>query len=156
MPDSISFDFSELTKLAADLGEVPKTAGPFINSAIQKTSGFVKEAAQKSVSKGGKRWSRAVGAIDYELKVEAGLGGSSITSEIGYDKDKVLPQKPIPAGSKRKPGPGTAGNIGSLREFGKPGLTPHNDLLNALHENEKDFEFGLSEALKDAEKAAGL
>jgi len=33
-----SFDLSELTKLSADLGDVPKNAGPLINSAIQGTS----------------------------------------------------------------------------------------------------------------------
>ena len=143
MADSMSLDFSDLTKLAADLGEVPKMAGPFIRSAIMRTSGNVKKDAAKAVSKGGKRWSSAAGAIDYELKVEAGLGGSSITSEVGYNKDK------------------DPGKLGNLREFGAPGadgvpLAPHNDLLNSLHENEADFVTGLSIALKDAEKAAGL
>jgi len=35
MADGVSFDLSELTKLSADLGDVPKNAGPLINSAIQ-------------------------------------------------------------------------------------------------------------------------
>ena len=143
MPDSMSFDFSDLTKLAADLGEVPKTAGPFINSAIQRTSGNIEKAASASVSKGGKRWRPAAVALDYELTVEAGFGGSSITSEVGYNKDK------------------DPGKLGNLREFGAPGadgvpLPPHNDLLNALHENEKDLEVGLDKALQSAERKAGL
>ena len=143
MPDSISFDFSELTKLAADLGEVPKTAGPFIRKALEVTSVNTKKTAQASVKTGNKRFGALPGAIDFDITVKAGLGGSSIESEIGYNKDK------------------DPGKLGNLREFGAPGadgvpLAPHNDLLNALHENEKDFEHGLSEALKDAEKAAGL
>ena len=138
MADSMDFDFSDLTKLAADLGEVPKTAGPFINSAIQRTSGNIKKAAQKTAGRGNKRWKSLPSAIDYELTVEAGIGGSSITSEVGYNKDL------------------DPGKLGNVREYGTPRVPPHNDLLNALHENEKDFEHGLSEALKDAEKAAGL
>jgi hypothetical protein len=127
-----------LDQLAADLGQVPKNIGPFINSAVQFTSVKVKKAAAKSV--GRKRWSAAAAAIDYELKVHAGLGGSSITSEIGYNKGKA------------------GGPLGNLREFGAPGQNtpPSNDLLNALEANQADFEKGLSKAAADAERKAGL
>ena len=137
MPD---FDFSELNSLAADLGEVAANAGPLIRSAVEVTSGRVKKDAREAVKSGASQWKALPGAIDYEVTVDAGLGGSSITSEIGYSKERP------------------AGRLGNLREFGSPAksLAPHNDLANALHANEADFERGLSKAAEDAEKKAGL
>lgn len=128
MGDSFGLDFSELNKLAADLGTVAGKAGPKLRSAIEYTSVEVKKGAQQKVGKR-RHWRQAAAAIDYEVKVAASLGGSSITSEIGYDKDKP------------------AGKLGNLVEFGAPGspnaLTPGNELQTALHEQEADFEKGL-------------
>lgn len=132
------FDFSELDRLAADLGTVADNAGPFINSAVQGTSVKVKESAQKSAGSGNRRWKALPSAIDYDVTVFQGFGVSVIKSEIGYNRDKP------------------AGHLGNVREFGNSKVSPHNDLVNALHEHEDDFERGLSEALKDAEKGAGL
>jgi len=137
--DGFDTDFSELTKLSVDLGTVGKLAGPFINSAIKVTSGKVKKDAQRTAGKGNRRWRALPAGIDYEVKVEMGVGGSSITSEIGYDKDRAEVAK-----------------LGNIREFGSSRVSPHNDLLNALHKNEDDFVEGLVIATKDAEKAAGL
>lgn len=132
------FEFSELTKLAADLGEVPKNAGPFIRKAVEVTSCNVKDDARKSVKAGSSSWKALPGAIDYEITVDAGLGGSTITSEVGYNKD-------IPAGK-----------LGNIREFGSPKVAPHNDLATALHGNEQDFERGINNAIGDALREAGL
>lgn len=138
MAGDASFDFSSLTQLAADLGQVADNAGPFLRSAIEVTSVKTKKAAQKSVGSGNKRWKALPSAIDYEVTVEAGIGGSSISSDIGYNRGRP------------------AGRLGNVREYGTPRVAPHNDLLNALHENEKDFVHGVEEALKDAERSAGL
>lgn len=134
MADGISGDFSEVMKLAADLGKVADNAGSFINAAVQKTSVRVKQQARKSV--GGGAWAPAGAAINYDVTAD----GTQIQSEIGYDE------------------PGGGGELGNLREFGAPGrnLAPSSDLVNALHANEADFEKGLSKALEDAEKKAGL
>ena len=147
MADEIGFDFSELTKLAADLGNVAGTAGPFLRTAIERTSRNVKDAANESIESDDKsgRWTGVTKAVDYDITVKAGLGGSQIESEIGYNKSRY----------------GKRAKLGSLREFGAPGadgvpLAPHNDLLNALHANEADFVTGLANALKDAERKAGL
>ena len=138
MADGVEFDLSELTKLTADLGDVPKNAGPLINSAIQFTSKNVKTDAQKSVGKR-RHFKQAAQAIDYDLKV---VFGQLIQSEIGYNKDT------------------NAGKLGNLVEFGAPGstnaLAPTSDLANALKKNEGDFVKGLSKALFDAEKRSGL
>ena len=147
MPDEMNFDFTELTQLAADLGKVAAGADPFIRQALQVTSGNVKDAALKSVEDNDPsgRWTGAKGAIDYELSAFEGFGASVLKSEIGYNVERY----------------GDKARLGNLREYGAPGadgvpLAPHNDLLNALHSNEADFVKGLSIALKDAEKAAGL
>ncbi|GAB3125922.1 hypothetical protein [Glaciibacter psychrotolerans] len=140
------FDFSELTKLAADLGKVGDNAGPFIRQAIQVTSLKVKKAAQKSVGDS-EMWSGAAAAITYDTEAKAALSGSSITSEIGYDKGRA------------------GGKLGNLREFGAPNATyggkkvplaPSNDLRNALEANQDDFEHGIEKAIDDALKAVGL
>lgn len=141
MPDGISFNFDELTQLAADLGEVPDNFGPFLNSAIQFTSKEIKKSAAKKV-RGRKNLGQAAQAIDYELKIFRGFGVSLLQSEIGYDKDK------------------NAGELGNLIEFGAPGspntLTPGNELVTSLHEQEADFEKGIRQASADAERKAGL
>lgn len=144
MADGVNADFSELMDLSRDLGDVATNAGRYINSAVQVSSRKIKDDAQKSVRSGDKRWHRAAAAIDYEVKT---VFGQLIQSEIGYDKEKALSQKP-----RKNPGPGTAGNIGNIREFGSVNSTPHNDLRNALEKNQKDFEAGLDKALQDAER----
>jgi len=158
MPD---FDFSELNTLAADLGEVSRNAGPNIRKAVEVTSRNVKDAANESVRSSRASWSKPLaGAIDYEITAEAGAGGSFIESEVGYNQSRY----------------GDRAKLGNLREFGAPNApsgffskgtfipipgsraprAPHNDLANALHENENDFVDGLSKALRDAEREAGL
>lgn len=138
MTDGFSFDFSELDKLAADLGEVPKNAGPNIRSAIQFTATLVKKEAAKSVGRG--RWSAAAAAIDYDLHGTTGARLGGISAEVGYNKGK------------------SGGPLGNLREFGAPhrDLAPSNDLLNAARNNEADFQKGLEKAVSDAERKAGL
>lgn len=142
-------DFSELTQLARDLGTVPSNAGPLINSAVQVTAGKVKKSAREKVSGGSKSWSGLPNTIDYEIKtggtgnVLSGVTGAvsnSITAEVGYNKARG------------------GGKLGNIREFGAPGKSraPHNDLANALEENQADFEKGLDIALRDAERQANL
>jgi len=134
------FNFSELDRLAADLGDVPKQTGPLIRKAIEVSSLKVKKSAADSVKSGSRMWKALPRTIDYDILVAAGLGGSSITSEVGYNKDQG------------------AGHLGNLREYGAPGknLAPHNDLKTALEANQDDFERGLSIAIEQAERAAGL
>lgn len=141
----INFDLSELTQLAADLGAVPKNAGPFINSALQHTAVEVKKAAAKTVGRR-KHFKQAAASIDYDVATFQGFGASVLKIEVGYNRGKDV------------------GHLGNLVEFGSPGnpatnlpqLPPGNDLANALHDNEADFQKGLEIALRDAEKKAGL
>lgn len=140
MADGVSADFSELTQLSADLGKVPDNAGPFINSALQHTAVEVKKDTQESVKGGSRIWKALPRAISYDVATFQGFGSSVLKIDVGYEK----------AG---------AGNLGNIREFGAAGsspVAPHNDLANALHKNEGDFQHGLEKALEDAEKKAGL
>jgi hypothetical protein len=151
-----NFNFTELRSFTADLGTVAGNTGPFINSAVQFTSKKVKKSTQDSLKKASPRWRRLAGAVDYEITTFQGFGASVINSDIGYNTEKVLGHKAPRPGSKRKIGPGTAGNLGNLREYGAPNLAPHNDLQKALKENEADFEKGIADAIDDALKAGGL
>lgn len=141
MADGISFDFSELTRLAADLESVPKNIGGFLESAIKFTSVNVKRAASRKVGRR-RHFKQAAQAIDFEVKHFSGFGVNIIQSEVGFDKDKP------------------AGELGNLIEFGAPGspnaLTPGNELQTSLHENEADFMRGVDKAIDDAHRKAGL
>ena len=150
MVDGISFDFSELDRLAGDLESVPKNIGPFLMSAIKFTSVNIKRASRRKVQARHKRFRAAVLAIDFEVKKFSGFGVDIIQSEIGYDKDLVI------GGGEWK----TPGDLGNLLEFGAPGapnaMTPGNELSRSLHENEADFIKGVERAEEDARKKAGL
>jgi len=135
---SADFNFDELTTLSADLGTVADNTGSHINSAVQRTSVLVKDAARSSVQSGGKGWRHIARAIDYEVTTFQGFGASVIKSEIGYNRDKP------------------AGHVGNLREYGTPKLAPHSDLRTALEANQADFEKGIEKAIGDALKEAGL
>jgi hypothetical protein len=141
MADGVAFDFSELDRLAADLGTVSTNAGPFINSAVQRTSINVKKAAARKVG-ARKHFKQAAAAIDYEVKTLQAFGTSQVQAEIGFNKDRP------------------AGQLGNLTEFGAPGsrnaLTPGNELQSALAENQQDFIEGLDKALGDALRGSGL
>lgn len=134
----MSMDFSELDKLAADLGEVKGKAGPLLRKAVEVTARNVKDAAKASVKGGSSKWRALPSAIDYSL---SGSGsnqfGSQLEAEVGYRL-------------------GGGGSLGGIRELGSPSAVPHNDLANALHANEGDFETGLQKATEQAEREAGL
>lgn len=139
-------DLSELAQLTRDLGEAPEKAGPFLVSALKFTAVNIKKDAAKSVGQS-THWKAAAGAIDFDVDAIASNAGSSLTVEVGYNKDKP------------------AGALGNLREFGAPDATyggksaplaPSNDLLLALEANEADFEHGIDLAIDDALGAIGL
>lgn len=60
-------------------------------------------------------------AMTYDVNYSLGHG---VEVEVGYDKSVSVPTK--------KPGPGTVGNLGSIREFGSATVAPHGDLERAF------------------------
>jgi hypothetical protein len=139
--DGISFDFSELDRLAADLESAPKNIGPFLTSAFHVTSLRIKRGARAKVRRR-RHFKQAARAIDYDLKRFRGFGASIIESEIGYNEGSGV------------------GQLGNLIEFGAPrspnSLTPGNELATTLREEEADFVRGVERAVDDAMKKAGL
>lgn len=141
MADGISTDFSDLTRLAADLQGLPVTAGKFVHTAVRVTSQNVKESANKKVKRSKNWWQKPLhDTIDYDITTDSRAGTSTIEGEIGYNPSRY----------------GKRAKLGNVREFGTPRVTPHSDLVQALHENENDFVYGLSRATEDAEKSVGL
>lgn len=141
MADEITFDFSELTELVADLGAAPAEAVPAVGSALQYTANRIKRGAAAKV-RSRRHFKQAAAAIDYELTGFSGFGANVIAVEIGYDKHRP------------------AGALGNLIEFGAPGslnaLTPGGELITTLHQEQPDFVKGLGKALDDAHKRVGL
>lgn len=134
-------DFSELMQLATGLESAADGIAPLLGKAIGVTSEKIKNEARSTVRRRNKRLSHAAGAIDYELTGVSG-GVSSMSSEIGYDKEK----------------PG--GPLGSWVEYGAPdatnAITPTHDLGNALLNNEDDFVDGVARAADQAMREADL
>ena len=131
------FDFSELTQLAADLGEVADDAGQNIRKAITGTSMGVKKAWQEPL-RGSKTLAGLVPALSFDITNGQFFGVSVIKSEIGFDKEKAQ------------------GPLGNISEYGSPTITGRGYGIKALEDNQEDFVRGLENATRDAEKKAGL
>lgn len=133
MADGIDFDLSELNAFSADLGKVSDNAGENILKAITGTSLGVKKAWQEPL-----KGSPSLPQLPYALSFDVVADGREVVSEIGFDKEK--PQGPL----------------GNVSEYGTPSITGRGYGIAALEKNANDFEHGLSVALEQAEKAAGL
>lgn len=133
MPD---FDFSELDKLAGDLGEVPSGAGEFIRKAVTVSARNVKDSWRAKL-KGSRGLPAAGASIEYELKGGYAIRGSSITAEV-------------------KPRLGGQGSLVFVTEVGSLSTAPRGYGRRSLQENEEDFVKGLELALADAQKRVGL
>jgi len=131
------FDFSELTQLAADLGEVADNVGPNIHTAIKGTSLGVKKSWQEPL-RGSKTLGGLVPALSFDITTGQFFGISVIKSEIGFDRSKAQ------------------GPLGNISEYGSPTIAGRGYGIAALHANEEDFVRGLERATEDAEKKAGL
>ena len=134
---SADFDFSELDRLAADLGEVPAKSGPLIRKALEVTSRYVRDSWRDKL-KGSISFKHLPGAVTYDIATFKGFGASIFQAEIGFDKDR--PQ----------------GALGTFSEFGKPGQPPMGFGHASLLENQDDFQKGINLAIGDALKESGL
>jgi len=137
MPDGFSTDFSELTQLAADLGDVPDNSGPLINKAITVSSLKVKKSWQEPLQ-GSRTLPSLPYAVTFDISVGQFFGVSVIKSEIGFDKSR---------------GQGALGNIS---EYGSPTISGRGFGLAALEANQGDFVAGLEIAVEQALKKVGL
>ena len=125
----INFDFSELSKLAADLAAAPLKAAPNIRTAVEVTARNVKDAWREPVS-GSSYISAGAAAISYDMKGGAGVRGAEISAEIGPE---LKGQGPL---------------VGML-EYGTPNTGARGYGHEALRRNEADFEKGIAKAVED-------
>lgn len=132
-----NFDFSELDRLAADLGDVPAGTEENIEAAITISSRKV-EGAWRGKLRGSETLPGLPNAVTFDVTRFTGFGVSLFQSEIGFDK------------SIRQ------GPLGNISEFGSINNPPRGFGHAALQENEADFQHGLEIAIGDALKAAGL
>ena len=145
MADGIDVDFSDISKLAIDIGEVPDEAGKNLHAAVEVTATEVRDTAREN-SAGLLHAPAFPRSITYDIgsgysllrETFGGGGADSITAQIGPDKDR--PQ----------------GALGNLIEFGSVNNPPQGIMHGALQANEAGFERGVSKALDAAHKAAGL
>ena len=120
-----TFDFSELSKLAADLGEAPETMRRNVISAVKFTSFNVKRDWQAPL-KGSEMLPKGAYTITYDI----GVTDSEITSEIG-------------------PKLGGVGGLVGVLEYGTPTTPPTGYGHAALQKNEEDFVKGIGLAAGD-------
>jgi len=137
MPDGISFDFSALTNLVADLGRVPETAGPLIAKAltVSATKGKKLWQANAKAHIGAGHAKAYPYSIDYDITNNAGAGGlaNEITAEIGPNLARAQ------------------GALGILEETpGGVKGAPQGNARKALAAISADFEKGILIAAADA------
>jgi hypothetical protein len=129
-----SDDFSEIDRLAIDLGDVGPLAGRFVAAATTVTARKVKDT-WKDKLEGSSTLPALPYAVTYDTAVFQGFGVSQIQAEIGFDKDR------------------NQGALGNVSEYGTPTVTGRGYGLASLDENKGDFEHGLELAAADAAQA---
>lgn len=125
MADGISFDFSEILKLAADLEAAPAEVSKNVRAAVQVTSLKVKRSAQAKANR------RGLAGYARDITYETKETRSTVESEIG-------------------PTPGDAGSFGLVEDAsGNVRSAPQHAMRDALRENEEDFIKGLLIAISE-------
>lgn len=119
MADGISFDFSEISQLAADLGDAPRKIRPNVRKAVEVTARHVRDdwrapLAGSEMVRGGDR------TVSYDIN----SSDDGIEAEIG-------------------PELGGVGAIVGMLEYGTPTAGPTGYGHAALQKNEADFVKGL-------------
>lgn len=128
------FDFSQIDKLAADLGSVTQGTQANVRKAVEVTARKVKDSWRDKL-KGSSTLPGLPTAVSYDIRQP----GGSVEAEIGFDKGR------------------RQGALGNVSEFGVPGRTgPRGFGLAALNENQEDFVTGIELAVDDDLKGADL
>lgn len=120
-------DFSEIARLAADLGEVPLKTMPKIRQALEVTARNVKDDARAlAAAQSGRHAKKYPAKMEYEMKARA----DEVWAEVG-------------------PRPGGQGDLAPLFETGNPYSGKKPALEPALEYNMDDFLTGLEKAIDD-------
>ena len=130
-------DFSELDRLAADLGEIAHGSAKPVEKAIATTARKIRDS-WKQESMGLAHAPAFPYSLSYDINRFGGFGASYISAEIGPDKGREQ------------------GALGNLIEFGSRNNAPMGLGHGALQRNEEDFVTGIEKAVADLMKASGL
>jgi hypothetical protein len=120
-----TFDFSELSKLAADLGAVPAKVQRNVRTATEVTARHVKDDWRDPLSQS-ESIPRGAQSVSYDVTVSP----EGVAAEIG-------------------PVIGGPGALVGMLEYGTPSTPPTGYGHAALQKNEEDFVKGLSIAAAD-------
>lgn len=120
------FDFSDLTKLAADLGEVARSARPNVRKATQVTAQKVRDSWREKLA-GSATLPGLPAALSYDIESNAG----GVEAEVGFDKQGQ-------------------GNLGVFSEYGSVNNAPRGFGLASLEENQADFVKGILMAVDES------
>lgn len=148
MPDDITIDSSDFSKLVADVTRVPVEAQRFLPQALEVTSRNVRDTARENA-----RGLEHAPAFPYSITYDfvgdthgggalgaffGGRGAHTFETEIGPDKER--PQ----------------GALGNLIEYGSVNNPPQGIMHGALQQHEGDLERGTAKAVDDGLRAAGF
>lgn len=148
MADGISLDFSDVVKLAASLGKVADNAGEEIRKAVEVTARRVKDDWRDPL-KGSQHLPGGAASVTYSL----GSSGESFLRDVFNSGSGELANAVTAEIGPELKGQGPL--VGML-EYGTPTTGARGFGAAALEKNQGDFEKGLTKALEDAEKKAGL
>lgn len=128
------FDFSDITKLAADLGAVSSETQPNVRKAVEVTARKVKDSWRNKL-----RGSGYLPGLPRVVSYDIEQPGGAVEAEVGFTKHSGQ------------------GDLGNVSEFGVPGRTgPRGFGLASLKENEDDFVKGIGLAVDGTLKEADL
>jgi len=133
----------DLNALARDLGEIPKATAPFVRKAVEISARNIKDQIRNEYT-GARQLPGAPGAISYDLKGSTGARLGGIEAEIGPEKGRYQ---------------GTLVgmvDVGTTDENGTPRTPGRKRVPKALADEVPGFEKGMSQAIEDGLKAAGL
>ena len=126
---TISFDFSEINDLAADITRSTKVVPQKIATAMRVTAGKIKDDWREPLS-GSEYLPAGAASVTYDIKGASGLGSSVLSVEIGPE---LKGQGPL---------------VGML-EYGTPNTGARGYGAAALAKNQGDFEQGIYKATED-------
>lgn len=131
---SFSIDASEVDQLAAALGEVASSAGPYVHDAMQTTAIDITNEWRDQASglPSLRYYPRSIG---YDFAGFQGFGSTIFRCEIGPDKNR------------------RQGALGAIVENGSPTSAPHKFGENITEAHSGQFEELLVQALEKAERA---
>jgi hypothetical protein len=121
--DGVSFDFTEINALTADLANAPAEVLPKIRQALNVTARHIKDDWRQDWQ-GSSTVPSGAYAITYDIKGVASLVSSSMSAEIGPELK------------------GQGAIVGML-EYGTPNTGPRGFGAAALKKNEPDFLKGI-------------